>query len=106
MRTYISGKISGIDYDLAVKLFESAEKEVELLGLTPINPIKISPYNPKWKWEDYMEKDIAELLRCDAIYMLDNWETSRGARCELALAKELGINIVYQQEVFTKKVNQ
>jgi len=96
-KVYISGKISGIDIEEAKKLFEIAEEEVKVLGGTPINPMKISPYNPDWTWEDYIEKDLGALLLCDGIYMLNNWGTSRGARIEYAVAKEMSIPVIFQK---------
>jgi hypothetical protein len=58
--------------------------------------MKICQPNDSWAWEDYMEKDLGILLRCDGIYMLNNWGNSKGARCEYALAKELGLTIRFQ----------
>lgn len=99
MRCYLSGKISGLPYQEAVDNFEKAEKEVEQLGYEPLNPMKLCPFNPDWTWEDYMENDLGALLKCHAIYMQKNWGSSRGARCEYALAKELGISIYFQDEL-------
>ena len=36
------------------------------------------------------------LSRCDAIYMLDDWEKSTGAKGELELAKRLGLDVYYE----------
>jgi hypothetical protein len=47
-------------------------------------------------WRECMEACLRELLHCDAIYMLNNWRTSRGARVELAVAVELGLEILIQ----------
>ena len=94
---YISGKISGIDIEEAKKLFENAEEEVKKLGGVPINPMKISPYDPNWTWEDYMENDLGALLRCEGIYMLNNWGGSRGSRIEYVVAKEMGIHVIFQK---------
>lgn len=44
----------------------------------------------------WLNGDLELLRRCDAIYMLNNWETSRGARMELELAKNLGLEIYYE----------
>ncbi len=34
------------------------------------------------------------MLDCDALYMLDGWENSKGAIIEFELAKSLGIGIL------------
>jgi hypothetical protein len=47
-------------------------------------------------WYDFMERDIAALLRCDGIFMLKNWGDSKGARLEYTVAKELNIPIIFQ----------
>lgn len=51
--------------------------------------------------EDHMcwiNGDLEILSRCNAIYMLKNWELSGGARKELALAKQLGLEIYYEEQ--------
>lgn len=101
MKVYISGKVSGLPFEEVYKKFEAAESELSNHWngkLTPVNPVKLVEQNDSYTWEDYMEKDIALLLRCQAIYMLTDWEDSKGARCEHALAKELGLRIVYQKK--------
>ena len=47
-------------------------------------------------WNECMSVCFAELLTCDAIYMLNNWRQSKGARVELAVATELGMEIIIQ----------
>lgn len=96
-KVYISGKITGLDYQEAYNKFESAEKEVINFGGAPVNPMKICDNDPTKTWEDYMEIDLAALLRCEGIYMLNNWGASKGARVEYAVAKELGLTILFQQ---------
>jgi len=95
-KVYISGKITDLDYQDAFNNFERAEKEIKELGGTPINPMKLE-HKQNSDWFDYMEKDLAALLRCDGIYMLNDWGSSKGARIERAVALELGISIVYQK---------
>jgi len=34
----------------------------------------------------------------DALYMLKNWKSSFGARCELRLAKRMGLRVFYEEE--------
>ena len=96
-KVYISGKITGLEQQEAFDIFEKAEIEIKELGGTPINPMKIE-HKENSNWYDYMEKDLSALLRCDGIYMLDNWGISKGARIERAVAMELGLSIVYQEK--------
>lgn len=49
-------------------------------------------------WEAHMLKDIADLLQCKALYMLQGWEDSKGARIEHYIATEIGIPITYEIE--------
>ena len=44
----------------------------------------------------FLEGDIEILKRCDAIYMLNNFESSDGAKKELQVAKDIGLEIIYQ----------
>jgi len=46
----------------------------------------------------WLDGDLEILRRCDAIFMLQNWETSKGANEELALAKKLGLEIIYEDK--------
>ena len=93
-RYYISGKISGIEEE-APKHFERAEKFLVARGLFPVNPMKIE-HNHKGYWTDYMKSDIKVLCDCDGIYMLNNWQDSKGAKIEFQLAKDLELNIIFE----------
>lgn len=95
-RAYIAGKITGLDYDKAVDIFNEAEKELSEKGYEVINPVKISPFSQSKEWHDYMFECIPALMTCDVIYLLSNWGQSRGARIEYAIAREMGIDIKFQ----------
>ena len=97
MKIYISGKVTGLPFDEVYKKFEQAEQEVINLGGTPINPVKLVEQIEDATWEDYMEKDLALLLRCQGIFLIKDWGDSKGARCEYALSKELGLQIQFQK---------
>ena len=74
-KVYISGQITGLSFGQAKAKFDKAENDaVKRLGqgIEIINPMKLE-HKPDPTWEDYMEKDIAELLKCDFIYI---WWTS------------------------------
>lgn len=95
-KVYISGKITGLPTETAKNLFQKAETMLQSMGYETINPMKICPENPLWKWEDYMREDLYHLLMCDSIYMLNNWSSSRGARVEYAVAKEINLEIFFE----------
>lgn len=46
--------------------------------------------------ETWLQGDLEILKRCDAIYLLDNWESSIGARNELQKAMEWNLEIIYE----------
>jgi hypothetical protein len=96
MKTYISGQITGLPLADAEDNFLFAEQYLNNMGMQPVNPMKILPYDPKHEWQDYMVADIKELFTCEAIFMLSNWTHSKGARIERAIAVELGLHITYQ----------
>lgn len=94
MKIYISGKITGIEEEARVN-FEVAEHLIRSLGHEPVNPFKLR-HKANATWEDYMRKDIRELTKCDAIWMMPDWKNSRGAVVEFQLATELKMIKIYQ----------
>lgn len=94
-KIYISGKITGLLESEALELFEQAEKVCIEMGYEPVNPMKLNHDHDK-SWIAYMKEDIIAMMSCDAIYMLNNWENSSGAKIERNIAIELGFEIIYQ----------
>lgn len=93
MKIYISGKISGLDYNEVEEKFDDAEALLDEIGFVPVNPLK-SGLPKEATWRQHMVRDIAMLLDCDAIYMMDDWIYSKGAQIEYDIANRLGM-IVY-----------
>ena len=96
-KVYISGAISGLPIEDVKMSFNSAEKTLEERGFIPVNPIKVQPFVKGFTWLDYMKADIKALVDCDAIYLLDNWESSKGAVIEVDLALSLGIYVINKE---------
>lgn len=94
-RIYISGKITGLDIKVAEQLFQQAASSIKDLGHIPVNPMEIVPYNPAWSWEKYMLADIELIFGCDALYMLENWQQSKGAKIEHAVAVHTEKQVYY-----------
>lgn len=97
MKIYISGKISSTDLKETRKCFAAVAKAMKRLGYEPVNPLEngLSEHD---NWEAHIAKDIADLLQCKAIYMLQDWQESKGARIEHYIATEIGIPIMYEIE--------
>jgi hypothetical protein len=93
-KIYISGKISGMEAQ-ASTLFTNAEKMLKAKGFEPVNPMKL-PHQHGKTWECFMREDIAALLQCQAIYMLHNWQQSKGAVLEYILAMHLDMDVQFQ----------
>ena len=96
MKVFISGPMSGKPND-NVEAFHNAEVELKKRGY--------SVWNPAWQQfsddtdftrEDIHDIDLRALEKCDAIYMLDGWEGSNGARVEYSHARALGKKIMYE----------
>lgn len=97
MKIYISGKISGTDLTETRARFAAAAKVMKRLGYEPVNPLE-NGLTEHDNWEAHIIKDIATLLQCKAIYMLQDWQESKGARIEYYIATEIGIPIMYEIE--------
>jgi hypothetical protein len=97
MKIYISGQISGLEYADAFERFEQAENKFKDDNWDEIvNPMKLNHEHDK-SWENYMLVDIKALFESDAIYMLNNWGNSKGARIERSIAIEMDIIIIYEK---------
>ncbi len=97
MKIYISGKISGLDPEEVDKKFKRVQTGLENGGFEAVNPVSVFPQGIPLSWEEYMVSDIEMLFNCDAVYMLSDWEESRGARIEHFIAKECGKTMFYEK---------
>lgn len=101
-RVYISGKITGLSEKEWAENFEAAEKALTEAGYRVINPAKVQA---DLDYSEYLTIDIILLGRCDAIYMLDNWQDSNGAKAERATAEALNLTVIdsSNREIYLKK---
>lgn len=123
MRIYISGKIGEeVISDATRQKFERAEKMLQEKGYDVVNPtaryIQEAIMEKREEvttmiasGESLMEKQfdnldyritlgtVMMLIRvCDAIYMLDDFPSSPGARAELSTARAMGLKRIFQNE--------
>lgn len=102
---YISGKITGDDNYRGK--FAMAERRLSRDGYNVLNPVKEADRLDRLHqamgraaptWSEYMRKCLLVIRDAHEVYMLRDWQESRGARLEHHIASELGINIVYEEE--------
>jgi hypothetical protein len=92
-KIYISGKITEATKS-EIDEFEKAEAAL-LINWDVKNPLK-NGLGADATWEEHMARDLSILKTCDAIFMLNTYEKSIGAKIELLFAKEKGLFILYQ----------
>ena len=94
MKIYISGPMTGLpDYNRAA-FYLAAER------------LKEQGYIPKhtaWMVDDldrvdYMRNSIELMLTCDAIFLLNGWKDSLGAKVEKSIADVCGLQIIEEEE--------
>ena len=77
--------------------FGKAQNAWEALGYSVINPALTNSTLPKdTSYEEYMNMSKTMLRIADAIYMLDNWKDSPGAKQELEWAIKWGLSVLYE----------
>ena len=116
-RIYIAGPMTGLP-DHNFPAFNAASKRLRTQGHFVINPVDLSSlfgtpeelsdsfaayYDPSGCSgdddgiaENVMAAELAAVRSCDAIYLLQGWETSRGAKKELAEAIAYGLTIMQE----------
>lgn len=91
-KVFLSGAISN-RLDTYKSFFDEAEKHFESIYVEVYNPSKIDINTP---WVVAMEETLSQLRKCDFMYVLKNWEESKGVQIEIAQAKNLNIPIFYE----------
>jgi len=94
---YVAGAYRGKStWDIHKNVLKAEEVGLQLWkqGFVPIVPHKLTEfYQGECPDKVWLDGCIELLKRCDAIFMVDGWSTSRGAREELKIAEQLGMPI-------------
>jgi len=93
-KIYIAGKVTGCKYTELTFKFGEAEQLWKSKGYEPIVPINLIDQDTPWN--DAMKVCFEQIANCDAVYMLNDWQDSTGAKLEHTKALELGIEVIYQ----------
>lgn len=112
MKVYIAGPMTGY-HRYNFPAFDRVHHDLERCGYEVVSPAmldRLSGVDPATFPDDYdwdarlppetmreiASRDFGELIDCDAIYMLDGWENSRGATTEKMIAEFVGMEVMYQ----------
>ncbi len=117
MKIYIAGPMTGVE-DFNFPLFFETEEKLKELGYETLNPAKndgadvktatqnaISASLSGATWSSYMRRDLSNLCLSDAVCVLPNWKSSKGASLEVQVAQALDIPIyILKDGVLTPRV--
>ncbi|MBD5406709.1 MAG: DUF4406 domain-containing protein [Treponema sp.] len=95
MKVYISGKITGLDRATVNDNFERARAELTEKGHSVLVPTAL-PDLEEFSHAEYLHICYAMIDVCEAVYMLSDWQTSKGARLELQHASDCKKEILYE----------
>lgn len=112
-RIYIAGPMTGVPRFNRPK-FEEAARILRAHGWTVESPVEIAAafgsdntiVTTPGMLDAVIEAELMKALaKCDAIYLLPGWEDSRGAKRELWLALEKGLEVITERSgvVFRSK---
>ena len=99
-RAYIAGKLN----DTAVNYLKNVHQMIHAADVlrdkgysvfVPCLDLLLGIYAGDWEYDDYADNNMAWLEVADEVYVLPNWENSKGTRAEIARAEELKIPIIY-----------
>ncbi len=109
---YIAGPMRGIP-NFNFPAFDKAKAELEGMGYRVISPADLDreagidgsddlsgllPERQDSLLRDCIRRDVLAIINeCDGLYVMRGWENSRGCAVEIALAKFLGLEIVYER---------
>ena len=98
MKIYISGPISGYNIDERKAAFGKVQEHLFNKGYEPVNPF----ISEGKSYSDYMRADLKLLLDCDAIFLMNGWNHSKGCIAERNEAEICGMKIIKEEYVCTK----
>ncbi len=91
---YIAGPITGVTH-LNRPAFDRMHAILIREGVIALNPMDLPSGLSEFA---YMDICLAMVRHCDAVVMLNGWESSKGARAEHALAEKLGKAILHEPD--------
>ena len=95
MKVYISIPISGHDETEVREHADLIKSSLSRAGHRPVSPFDVYA-GKKPTYADYLCCDLRALADCDAIFLCNGWQFSRGCRIERNFAEEFGKQVMYE----------
>lgn len=95
-KIYISGPISGYEYDERKSTFKLAKEMLEGQGYEVFNPLE-NGCPPDATTHQHMRADLKMLVQCEEIFLLDKWNHSAGCFVEFIVAVAIGCKVTFSQ---------
>lgn len=89
---YIAGPMSGLP-EFNRPTFMQVAKLLRERGHFVMNPAE-NPAPASGSWDDWMRLAIGQLIQCEAVAVLPNWEASNGASLEVTIAHRLRMPVL------------
>lgn len=91
--------MSGLSEEEFNRHFRKAEFDLWCKGYTIVNPCAFTAMFDRVGvgYAEALMFDLSVVSHCDAVYMLSNWEESKGAAVEKAFAEALGKEVLYEK---------
>jgi guanylate kinase len=108
---YCAGPLSGNECEYIKNLnqmVETADK-IEQLGVSTIIPgldFIHGVIKGDREYFDYAKNSMTQMTRCDAVFLSEGWENSRGCKAELAMAETLNIPVFETLDALKGFVNR
>ncbi len=97
MKIYLSGPMTGLA-DFNFPAFNAEATRLRAMGHDVVNPAELNP-DTETPWHQCMRRDLAEMLTCDTLVLLDGWKKSASAHLEMHVAHRVGMQILFAREV-------
>jgi hypothetical protein len=96
MKVYISLPITGQERSAKIRSGKAKRRLEGCDGITAVTPFEVCDgIVGEADYAEYMGRDIAALLRCDAVCFLSGWQNSKGCVLEHHAAEVYGKQIIY-----------
>lgn len=90
---YLSGPMTGIP-DFNFPAFNQASARWRSEGYRVFNPAENFDGRTDLPRAAYMREDLAQVMQADIVAVLPGWKDSKGARLEVAMARELDLPVI------------